>query len=340
MPEEGKRLSIKKRVPRAVCLLLAAVGVFLSAESVRAYDLVVAQDGSGDYLTVSAAILAAPRRQLGRTTIFIKAGVYHERITVPKSRPRLTLLGENRDTTIITSDGYTTVQGVDSYAVLTCNIQAKEFAARNLSFANTAGNVGQGTFAMWIEGNHAHFKNCALLGYQDTLYTAGNEAFFRHCFIEGAVDFIYGTSTAVFQGCTIHCIDSGYITAADTYEGQTYGFVFEGCTIYGEAPAGTVYLGRAYSPYASVAYLNCVMDAVIAPAGWDDFGDMTREATVDFAEYGSSGPGADIADRVDWSRQLTADADADYTLDQVFKLSPAPAFGTMLVAAAPWYADF
>ena len=329
-----------KRLPQAVCLLLAVVGNLLSAYPARAYDFVVAQDGSGGYTTVSAAILAVPDRRPGRTTIFIKAGVYNENITVPKTKPRLTLVGENRDTTIITSADYPAVRGVDPSATLTCYLQAKNFGARNLTFANTAGDVGEASFAMWIEGNRAHFKNCALLGYQDTLYTSGDMAFFRSCFIEGAIDFIFGPSTSVFQGCTIHCLDAGFITAADTPEDRAYGLVFKGCTIYGEAPAGTVYLGRAYGDYANVVYSDCVMDEVIAPEGWDNFGDPARESTAVFAEYNSTGPGADVADRVDWSRQLTASDNDNYTLDKIFDVSAPTGIGTMLLVVKPWYADF
>ena len=133
---------------------------------------------------------------------------------------------------------------------------SKDFAARNLTFANTAGDVGQGNFALWVQGTRARFHHCAILGYQDTLYLPTDEAYFKDCFIEGAVDFIFGSATAVFKGCTIHCLDSGYITAADTTQEQTYGFVFKDCTIYGDAPAGTVYLGRAWGDYANVTYIK------------------------------------------------------------------------------------
>ena len=332
------KLGAMNRPPPAACLLVAVLGVCLSAGSAHAYDFVVAQDGSGDFTTVQAAITAVPDRRPGRTTIFIKAGTYNEKITVPTTKPRLTLIGENRDTTIITSDDYTAVRGVDVYDTLTCYVQAKDFGARNLTFANTAGDVGQGTFALWIEGNRAHFKNCALLGYQDTLYTSGHYAYFRRCFIEGAVDFIFGPSTALFQGCAIHCLDYGYITAADTPEGRPYGLVFKGCTIYGDAPVGSVYLGRAYGDYANVAYVDCVMDDEIEPEGWDDFDDAAKQATTRFVEDDDTGPGADVADRVDWSYQLTAAADANYSLNTVFGLTPA--VGNMLVAVTPWYDDF
>ena len=328
------------RLVHAASVLLALVLIAAPIRNARGYDLVVAQDGSGDYSTVQAAILAVPDRRPGRASIFIKAGTYDENITVTANKPRLTLVGEDRDTTIITGDGYTPVRGDSVYGILTCYVQAKDFGAINLTFSNTAGDVGQGTFAMWIEGNRAHFKNCALRGYQDTLYTSGQKAYFKSCFIEGAIDFIFGPSTAVFKGCTLHCLDSGYITEAETPEGREYGFVFKDCTIYGDAPQGTVYLGRALLSHANVVYLHCDMDAEIAPEGWADFTDG-GEDTIFFAEYGCSGDGADTADRVPWARDLDADADDNYTLSAVFNLPAAFAgFGMIAVVTTPWYAAF
>ncbi len=232
---------------------------------------------AADFATVQAAIDAVPRHQPGRTIIYIRAGTYHEKITVPRSKPRLTLVGEDRNTTIITSDGYTAVRGVDVTDTLTCYVEAKNFGARNLTFANTAGDVGQGTLAMWITGNRAHFRDCALSGYQDTLYTGGAQAYFKRCFIEGQIDFIWGPSASVFKDCTLHCLGPGSVTAASTPEGQPYGLVFKGCTIRGEAPAGTVLLGRALGPYANVVFSGCVMDAEITPTGWDDIADPSKD---------------------------------------------------------------
>ncbi len=328
---------------RKWCWLLAACGVLALAGTVRAgYYSTVAQDGSGDFTTVQAAIDAVPRHQPGRTNILIRAGNYHEKITVPKYKPRLTLVGESRATTIITSDDYTAVRGVDVTDTLTCYVEAKDFAARNLTFANTAGDVGQGTFAMWIIGNRAHFRNCAFSGYQDTLYSGGAQAYFKRCFIEGQIDFIWGPYTSVFKDCMIHCLGSGSIVASSTPTSMPYGFVFKGCTIYGEAPAGTVLLARALEPYANVVFSGCSMDAGITPTGWDDAGDPSQDSTVFFAEYDSTGDGADPADRVSWSQQLTADENADYSLNAIFGRPTTTTMTPMLVAqpAKAWYDSF
>lgn len=38
--------------------------------------------------------------------------------------------------------------------------------------------------------------------------------------------------------------------------------------------------------------MRCALDEVIAPAGFDDWGDAANRATARFAEYGNTGPGA------------------------------------------------
>ena len=106
------------------CWLLAAFYVLASAGAARAaHSLTVAQDGTGDYTSVQAAINALPARQHGRATIYIKAGTYQEKIVVPMSRPRLTLIGEDRDTTIITDSNYTLDRGDDPDDIPTCTVR-------------------------------------------------------------------------------------------------------------------------------------------------------------------------------------------------------------------------
>ena len=333
-----------RRWSSRVCLLWIILSVFLPARIARAadYDFVVAQDGSGDFTTVQAAILAVPEHQTTRTRIFIKAGTYKEKITVPKSRQKVTLVGENRDTTVLAFDDHAAVNPDGSPLNTTdtpsFSVLAKDFAARNLSFANTAGDVSP-AIALWTKGNRSHFRHCAFLGYQDTLFLTSKYTYFKSCYVEGAVDVIFGRSTAVFQGCTIHSLGYGYLTAANQDENARYGYVFRQCTIQGDGGPGSVFLGRPWGIYAKVVYTDCYMDDSILPAGWDDWGDPAAHDTVFFAEYNTSGPGADPAERVDWSHQLTADEDAEFSLANVFKLSTTAADGaaTLVSAPPPWY---
>jgi pectinesterase len=70
-----------------------------------------------------------------------------------------------------------------------------------------------------------------------------------------------------------------------------------------------MYLGRPWRGFAAVTFLNCEMSAAIRPKGWHNWDRPEREQTARYAEHGSTGPGANPAGRVKWSRQLT-DAEA------------------------------
>ena len=334
--------SLTKGMRPAACQWLVVLCLVLCPGAARAaYDFVVAQDGSGDFTTVQAAILAVPSDLLTRTTIFIKAGTYREKISVPKTKPNVTLIGEDRDTTILTYDDHATVNPDESVTgtedTPTFFIKSRAFAAEHITFANTAGDVGP-AIAVWVHGTRCHFRDCAFLGYQDTICLYGKLVYFKHCYIEGAIDIVFGPSTAVFQQCAIHCLDSGFLTAAATPDGRQYGFVFLRCTISGDAPAGSVFLGRPWGDDANVVFSHCDMDEEIAPEGWDDWDDEGTQQTAFFAECASTGAGADPADRVDWSHQIAPDDADDYVVSKVFNLPTAPAHSAMLLALPkPWY---
>ena len=62
---------------------------------------VVAQDGSGDFTTIQAAIEACKAFPVDRIRIFIKNGVYHEKVFIPSWNNEVSLIGESKDSTII-----------------------------------------------------------------------------------------------------------------------------------------------------------------------------------------------------------------------------------------------
>lgn len=56
-----------------------------------------------------------------------------------------------------------------------------------------------------------------------------------------------------------------------------------------------------------MTYLNCTMGAHIRPFGWNNWRNPANEQTARFAEYHSTGPGANPDQRAKWSKQLTKD---------------------------------
>lgn len=279
------------------------------AKEVRHYDYVVAKDGSGDFFTVQEAINAVPDfRKNKRTTILVRSGEYKEKLIVPASKINVSMIGE--EGAVITNDGYAKKLNalgdeMSTSGSSTAYIYAPDFYAENITFANTAGRVGQAV-ACFIEGDRVYFKHCRFIGNQDTLYTYGKESrqYYEDCYVEGTVDFIFGWSTAVFRNCEIHSVGNGYVTAPATDKGKKYGYVFWNCRLTAAPEAKSVYLSRPWRPYAQVVYIQCQLGKHILPAGWDNWRNPANEKTVFFAEYKNTGDGADTKQRVSYGKQL------------------------------------
>jgi pectinesterase len=286
------------------------------------YRMTVSQDGSGDYSSIQQAIDACKSFPDQRVTIFVKNGTYREKVLVPECNNRLSIIGENAEKTIITFGDYFNKinRGRNStFYTYTLLVIADDFYAENITIENSAGPVGQ-AIALYVAGDRCVFRNCRILGNQDTLYTDGlnSRQFFDNCYIEGTTDFIFGAATVLFSDCTIHSKGNSYVTAASTPQGKFFGYVFLNCRLTAAENIQKVYLGRPWRDYARVVFIKCELGAHIQPAGWSNWQGTARDKTAYFAEYGNSGPGADISQRVGWSHQLSKKEAKKYSLKNIF----------------------
>ena len=259
--------------------------------------------GVPTYKSIGNALSGMSANGGARAVVFIRSGRYREKLTV--DRPRITLLGESRDSTIITYDAAadTPSPGGGLYGTrgsYTLRIVAPDFRAENLTIENSfdyAGNAAkpdsdttkfrnpQAVALMTDLGSdRATFVNVKILGHQDTLFTNSGRSYFYKCYVAGHVDFIFGAGKSVFEDCDIVSLDrgsrtnNGYITAASTPVTRRYGFLFLRSRLRKEnasmAPA-SVTLGRPWHPFAdpdavaSVAFIDTWMDDHIGTKGWD-----------------------------------------------------------------------
>lgn len=297
----------------ASCLVIscAAACAGSAGKDVR---VVVAADGSGDFKTVQMAIDHAPPYGDQRLIIEIRPGTYHERVTVPQDKARVTFLGTDAATTLITYNaGAVNVGG--TFFSSTVDVEGADFEAANITFENSYG-TGTQAVAVMIHSDRAVFEKCRFLGWQDTLYAASGRQFYRDCYIAGHVDFIFGNAGAVFENCEIHSRGAGYITAQSrvTPGGDT-GFVFIHCKLTGEDSGKGVYLGRPWRPYSRVVFLSCWLGDHIRPEGWIDWNQNGSYKTTWYGEYDSTGPGAKSGARVSWAHSLSASEAAAFQPD-------------------------
>jgi len=319
-------------------LSLAAILLPLGAQE-KVADIVVAQDGSGDFKTIQEAINACPDYEHKTiTTIYIKAGIYREMVTIPHNKFRLHIKGEGPDKTTISWGKYAkslwpmSKTNVGTSGSASVYIHSSYVTMEDLTIENTAGegkDIGQAV-ALFTNGDFLFFKNCHFKGNQDTVYTYGRfgkfggimRVYFLDCYMEGTTDFIFGTSRAWFENCTIVSKRDSYITAASTLQGQPYGYVFHKCRLVPAEGVTKCYLGRPWGAYAKTVFIECELGAHIVPEGWHDWekeGKPNTKENAYYAEYRNYGPGAqNLSGRVHWSHQLS-DAEAkEYTFEKFF----------------------
>jgi uncharacterized repeat protein (TIGR02543 family) len=310
---------------------------FTSATPAPDTTLVVAKDGSGNYLTVQAAFNAVPLNYTGHWTIFVKKGTYYEKDTLVTGKINVSLIGEDRDSTIITYDDYGDRYGSGvpgTSGTFTIAIDASDFTAKNITFRNTyapqTGVVGTQAVALRTQGDRHEYINCRILGYQDTYYTYGGSGtgrmYHKNCFIEGTVDFIFGRNIVVFDSCTIHEIrNAATITAGSTDASSSYGYVFRNCTIltdsigYDATPITTSYLGRPWQGAPRTVFINTYEPSSLVAAGWQSW----NVTPALYGEFNNYGPGSGTSGRVAWSSQLTGPAASAYSLSNIFAKSSA-----------------
>ena len=319
-----------KKVLLAMMLFLAAWPVLAANKYDNPDTLVVSRDGTGEFRTINEAIEVCRAFMDYTKVIYVKKGVYKEKLIIPSWLTNITICGEDRDNTIITWDDHANIKmpvgGLDSEAAVkgkpmgtfrtyTLKVQGSYITLKDITIENNAAKLGQAV-ALHTEGDHILVQNCRLLGNQDTVYTGvgGTRVAFYDCYIEGTTDFIFGPSIAWFQNCEIHSKANSYITAASTPAGQKYGYIFYKCRLTADKDVDKVYLGRPWRPFAATIFMDCELGKHIRPEGWHNWNNAKNEETARYAEYGNKGEGASTKNRVKWSKQLTKKEAAKVTL--------------------------
>jgi pectinesterase len=319
-------------------LITAAPAALVSALAGPApVRLAVAKKG-GRYRTVQEAIDAVPSGNTGPCVIEVGPGRYVERLTIPRDRRFIRLVGTDTRTTVISYNLSTATTAETRYSA-SAYVFADDFQAEKITFENSYG-TGSQAVAIFVGCDRAVFRQCRFLGWQDTLYVNGpgchfvpqplatvdaancpaGRHYFDQCYIEGHVDFIFGDAAAVFRRCQIHSKGAGYVTAQSrTYAEQTSGFVFDDCRLTGENTGAGVYLGRPWRAFSQVVYRNCWLGPHIRPEGWSVWNGNSNHETSYYAEYQSQGPGANTGGRVGWSHQLTAEQAARFEAGRFLK---------------------
>ena len=259
----------------------------------RLYDAVVdaGADGSNGnygnngnngvpvYASVQAAIDAAPAGRGKPWLIFIKNGQYKEHVDIPKAKPYIHLIGQNRDKTVILDDrlaGGDNAQHVSVAATVVVNADNCFF--ENLTMENSYGHEqlnGPQALALNTIGDRIVMNGVALLSYQDTWITtstSNNRHYIKNSVIEGAVDFIYNSGNVYLDGDTIEINrpSGGYIVAPSHAADVKWGYVFQNNVIRPRKGIDVkdVWLGRPWHNYPKTVFINTQTFVNIPAKGW------------------------------------------------------------------------
>ena len=298
---------------------------FSSAQEKKIFT--VSKDGSGDFSTIQDAINNTKAFPDSRITIFIKNGIYREKVKLHEWNTKLTLEGESKDSTRIVFNDFfgKIILGRNStFFTPTLLVEGNDAVLKNLTIENSAGEVGQ-AIALSINANRVAVINCKILGNQDTLYLSGEgKNYFKNCFIDGTTDFIFGGATAFFENCEIFSKKDSYVTAASTPENAGFGFVFSNCTFSAGQNVSKVYLGRPWRNHAKTVILHSILGKHILPEGWHNWDKKSAEETTFFAELNNSGLGSPMKHRVKWAHHLSWKNSKKYIKRKVLQDKLAP----------------
>ncbi|HPC36970.1 MAG TPA: pectinesterase family protein, partial [Candidatus Marinimicrobia bacterium] len=182
-----------RRIALVTFLLIGLVQMGTTSEKSENL-MIVDQNGAGQFTSIAAALAALPDMAYQRVVIFIRNGIYEEKIRLDQNY--VTLRGENRDSTIIRFCQKRTdwEANKDYIGPAVVNIHADDVILENLTVENTQPEIEPHAFAVYGKGTRTILRNCKLLGkggdtvslwnYQQGLYYHSN------CYFRGAVDMV------------------------------------------------------------------------------------------------------------------------------------------------------
>lgn len=231
----------------------------------KLFDAIVDPNGNGDYTSIQAAIDAVPSNRTEPYLIFVAKGTYQEFVNVPKIKPFIHLIGQDKETTIITrtltsasnasGDGgeeawqyswRNEANQSERFQEAVTMIYATDFYAENISFENKWGIeklIGPMAEAMYTANDRIAFNNCKFRSFQDTWQTKVQSSadngvnarqYATNCWIEGAVDYFYGNGNVLIENTTLYNVRYGSVITAANHTAETkWGYVFNNCTVDG-----------------------------------------------------------------------------------------------------------
>lgn len=284
-----------------------------------------------EFKTVQSAIDAVPAGNAEWIIVHLRSGLHRGKVVIPENKPFIFVRGNGKGRTSISHESASS----DNAESAAFTVNADNVIVFGVSFRNSArvGLVNDPeirSVAAMVAGDRVAFYHCAFYSPHHTLFDSAGRHYYESCYIQGNIDFIFGNGQSMFQCPEIFVKPDqrteirGSITAQVREEEDSSGFVFLKGKVYG---VGEVYLGRVSAPDSRVIFADTYLSKTINPAGWTTLGYSGSADKVMLAEFNCTGPGADVTNRVPWSRRFSLNDAAKYlTIDFINGKEWLPAY--------------
>jgi pectin methylesterase-like acyl-CoA thioesterase len=258
----------------------------------------------------------------------------------------ISLIGEDRDATIITQDisngsemlfdgQFGTAhkyEEIGNSAVLQLEGSATGTYFQDITVKSGINDALGRNLAIHDKSSNTIYKNTLLYGYQDT-WTSNNQNglyYFEDGQVRGRTDYLCGKGDAYFNRLELLQMSGGYAAVPSTP--RHVGWVFKDCIISasGSGVNGTYTLGRPWGKGTPVAvFIDTRMTVTPKAEGWNE---MSGGWPARFAEYNSvnaSGSAIDLKGR----KTVFA---TSHTNNPVLTIDEAAAYGDMAAMFGDW----
>ena len=220
-------------------------------------NLVVAADGSGDFVTVQGAVDSVPPGNTNYTLINIHDGNYNEIVNI-SGKNNITFQGQSRTGTVVGYPNNNNLTGTTA-ARMAFKVNSSDITIENLTLTNGTPQGGSQaeTLLIYNNGLRCVVLNCDIVSRQDTILinASTSQGYFYNCKVIGNFDYVWGVGVGYFDTCIFHTITNSLsgsynLTAARTLTS-------------GALSASTPWVnpnGITYSAYG-FSFVNCIIEA-------------------------------------------------------------------------------
>lgn len=155
---------MKRKLTLLIIALTALAGTCWADKYDNPDTIVVARDGTGEFRTISEAIEVCRAFMTYHKVIYVKKGIYKEKIVIPQWLTDIEIKGEDRDATIITYDDHANIciSGTDrkmgTFRTYTLKVAGSGITIRDITIENNSARLGQAV-ALHTEGDRLMRRN-------------------------------------------------------------------------------------------------------------------------------------------------------------------------------------